>query len=550
MNIIRLYHTVKYLRPVQITQRLVRKFRKLSLYQGPVDQCREVEAPWQNLLLAPQTFFEDDKAVFLNKPGRISLWEKQQQTKIWFYNLHYFDDLSSIGCESRRPFQQQIVQSWINANPPLMGTGWEPYPNSLRVVNWIKALLNGWGKDKQMEQSLFQQAYVLYQDIEYHLLGNHLFTNAKSLIFCGLYFKGELADKWLHKGLAILDKEIPEQILKDGGSFELSPMYHNIILADMLDLIQLCRVYAHPELSTRVVHWREVAHKMLFWMRSMSHPDGDVALFNDAALGIARQTAELTAYASSLDINIISKNTSALVSFIDSGYSTVDKSNYKVIFDHGNVGPDYLPGHAHADTLSFECSFGQQRVFVNSGTSVYGTTAERHRQRQTASHNTVEVDGQDSSEVWSGFRVARRAYGQLLDARETENTCYLSGSHNGYVRLPGKVTHTRSFTFDDEQFSLVDQIDGQYQQCRAFFYLHPDIMPELLNTKKVILTLPNASQITVDFEGGEASIVKTTWHPRFGQSVDNRCMEVRFSGQSLTTKVTFNDKMTTQQAPP
>ena len=67
----------------------------------------------------------------------------------------------------------------------------------------------------------------------------------------------------------------------------------------------------------------------------------------------------------------------------------------------------------HADNLSFEWSLGEQRVLVNSGTSLYGVSSERHRQRKTKSHNTVEIDGFDSSEIWSGFRVARRASSSL-----------------------------------------------------------------------------------------------------------------------------------------
>ena len=79
------------------------------------------------------------------------------------------------------------------------------------------------------------------------------------------------------------------------------------------------------------------------------------------------------------------------------------------LLDVAPVGPDYLPGHAHADTLSFELSLFGQRVLVNSGTSQYEAGPERSRQRGTAAHNTVIVDGHDSSEVWAGFRVARRA---------------------------------------------------------------------------------------------------------------------------------------------
>ena len=39
------------------------------------------------------------------------------------------------------------------------------------------------------------------------------------------------------------------------------------------------------------------------------------------------------------------------------------------IFDVAPLGPDYLPGHGHADTLSFELSLFGHRFITNSGTS-------------------------------------------------------------------------------------------------------------------------------------------------------------------------------------
>src|SRR6185295_1096925 len=107
-----------------------------------------------------------------------------------------------------------------------------------------------------------------------------------------------------------------------------------------------------------------------------------------------------------------------------------------------SVGPSYQPGHAHADTLSFELSLHGRRVLVNSGTSEYGTGPERQRQRSTAAHNTVVIDGQDSSEVWGGFRVARRAHCQWLATSRTPAPS-IEAVHDGYLRLPGRNTHRR-----------------------------------------------------------------------------------------------------------
>ncbi len=70
-----------------------------------------------------------------------------------------------------------------------------------------------------------------------------MLANAKALVFAGLWFEGPEADRWLETGLSIYARELPEQILDDGAHFELSPMYHAIILEDLLDLINVGRTY-------------------------------------------------------------------------------------------------------------------------------------------------------------------------------------------------------------------------------------------------------------------------------------------------------------------
>lgn len=135
--------------------------------------------------------------------------------------------------------------------------------------------------------------------LEYHLLGNHLLANAKALVFAGLFFSGGQADSWLRKGLKLLRAQLPEQILADGGHFERSPMYHAIILEDLLDLVNLAETYGHG-----AADWRTVVQRMLRWLNAMSHPDGGIAFFNDAAFGIAPTLAELADYARRLGVSL------------------------------------------------------------------------------------------------------------------------------------------------------------------------------------------------------------------------------------------------------
>ncbi len=179
-------------------------------------------------------------------------WNDPRVEKLWLYNLHYFDDLMTADAPSRAHWHQALVSQWIAENPPGRGIGWEPYPTSLRIVNWIKWAIAGWsGGERRLNDaamhSLATQARWLSNRLEYHLLGNHLLANAKAVVFAGLFFGGSEGNEWLRKGIGLLDRQASEQILADGGHFELSPMYHALVLEDLLDVTNLLVLYSEDE---------------------------------------------------------------------------------------------------------------------------------------------------------------------------------------------------------------------------------------------------------------------------------------------------------------
>src|SRR5690606_13087772 len=120
--------------------------------------------------------------------------------------------------------------------------------------------------------SLAMQARYLRRRLEIHLLGNHLWANAKALVFAGAFFTGDESAGWLHKGAALIGRELDEQILPDGGHFERSPMYHAIVLEDVLDLLQLDRAFPRVLPAALVARLRGVVGPMLRWLRVMTHP--------------------------------------------------------------------------------------------------------------------------------------------------------------------------------------------------------------------------------------------------------------------------------------
>jgi len=184
-------------------------------------------------------------------------WDDPGTEKLWRYNQHYFDDLNAENSNQRVSWHQALLINWVTHNLPGQGTGWEPYPTSLRIVNWIKWALAGHHLPDVCVQSLAVQVRWLTKRLEKHLLGNHYFSNAKALVFAGLAFEGKEADAWLQKGLRIIELQLPEQVLSDGGNFERSPMYHSIFLEDMLDLINVAKVWPERIDHQIIGNWKK-----------------------------------------------------------------------------------------------------------------------------------------------------------------------------------------------------------------------------------------------------------------------------------------------------
>jgi uncharacterized heparinase superfamily protein len=522
VKVMRFWRTARYLRPPQVYGRLWFQIARPLPDLSPAPAQRHRSGPWRAPVRRQASLSGPGVFQFLNEAGSLAThgWDDPALTKLWRYNQHYFDDLNAMGASARADWHRTMLTDWIVANPPGKGTGWEPYPTSLRIVNWIKWAMKGNALGPEARASLAVQVRWLSRRLEYHLLGNHLFANAKALIFAGLYFDGDEAQDWLECGLTILEREIPEQILRDGGQFELSPMYHALALEDMLDLVNIAHAYWRDGI---VADWRARVPSMLRWLQAMSHPDDGIAFFNDSAIGIAADNAELLRYAGRLDFPAV-ESLAPLTHLESSGYVRMEAGPFTMFADLALIGPDYLPGHAHADTLSFELSYAGHRVFVNSGTSEYGTGPERLRQRGTAAHNTVIVDGRNSSEVWSGFRVGRRAMPQAISVgTDTARGLYAQATHDGYRHLPGRPLVSRRFELDESRLSIADTVNTSIR-AEARFHLHPMVNVTSMVSNCAMLALPGGQQLRLQSESGSLRLEDSTWHPEFGVSVPNRCL--------------------------
>ncbi len=534
-EIARLWRTVRHLTPVQIFGRVRFRLAKPRLDLAPAPSLAERDGVWQAPPCREPSLTGPTRFRFLNEEAELAEhgWDDPNLAKLWRYNQHYFDDLNARDTAQRHEWHKALIAEWIASNPPPVGSGWEPYPTSLRIVNWIKWALAGNTLDHSARGSLATQTRWLTKRLEWHIRGNHLFVNAKALVFAGLFFDGDEAKAWLDLGLDILRREIPEQILSDGAQFELSPMYHALALEDMLDLANVARGFGKMNLSGE---FSEPVPTMLDWLALMSHPDRRIAFFNDAAWGVAPENTDLYRYAAALGFETVGAEPEQMGGGLrhsaPSGYFRMANARAVVFGDVAQVGPIYLPGHAHADTLSFELSLDGERLIVNSGTSVYGLGSERERQRGTAAHSALVIDGADSSEVWAGFRTGRRARCFDVQTEETETGMMVRGSHDGYAHLPGKPIHHREWRMEADALTVIDTVTGSgHHLLEAYFRLAPGISPQLTHDRRCELFGPDGQLLAgVTAQGVVLETIPTTWHPQFGISRDSMAIGARYEG--------------------
>lgn len=523
----RVLRTLAPLRPGQLGTLLFRRLR------GPSPPRRRRARPHLRAGVAlgetivPHTHVEEPATfTFLGVTqafplGRIG-WHSRELGLLWRMNLHYFDYV--LDPRRSRGWIRAVIDDWIAHNAPPADDAWNPYAASLRIVNWIKLFLAEPALlDHAALESLYAHGLWLEANLERHLLANHYLKNAKALVFLGVFFDGRDAARWLRRGTQILTGELREQILADGGHYERSPMYHALVVEDLLDVRNLLASLPDlvPERTRALLETKTRA--ALDFLDAILLPDGEIPLFNDAAFGIAPRPADLFAYARRTigyerPIRERGLQTIALAA---SGYYAIRVGDDALVIDCGEIGPPFQPGHAHADTLSYELALDARRIVVDTGVVGYEAGPERSALRATAAHNTVRVDRAEQSELWSAFRAGSRAHPIEAHLERRDGVARFTGAHDGFRRLPGAVVHRRTVEADGRAWRIDDALEGTgTHRLESFVHLHPDVTAAveedhiLLRAGDVVARLEPPEDCAVLLE-------PSLYYPGFGARVPN-----------------------------
>lgn len=414
-------------------------------------------------------------------------WKVQNKPKLFRYHLHYFGYLAH--CDRKTGIG--LIQDWIIKNPPGRVDGWEPYPTSLRVVNWIKFILRiRYTSNEEIKKSLFIQKEWLYLRRELHLLANHYFKNLVALLYLSIFFKDDKVYKY---AINNIHKQIGEQT-ESGLHFEYSPTYHAIFTQDLVDIYNLLKSYSlQPNLQRSL---KSMIPDGIHWAVRLSSADqyipiGDVNYQDCPSLG---QLVSQADHLGILKIKSESENSSSI-------YPELRSGNVRILLINIPFNPPYNPAHSHCDKLSLLLWYNDNPVLVDTGNFNYENTDERIYSRSVSAHNTIQIDNRQQAEIWDVFRVG---------ARGTIHTRHISETEILALYKYKGATHIRHIIKSNSGFTINDEIicSGNHR-FRYYLHINPDLAFEICNNKIHFLD----SDIFIRLPKGEVELNQTDYYP-------------------------------------
>lgn len=432
-KLLRIFFTLKDLRWQQWWFRAWHPVKRL-FYKTPLLPATALDAaqqfPVHAFFMLPPPYPARPSANcfgFLNREKTFASkidWNFQGYGLLWAFHLNYLDCLrdETLSAAGRL----QVLQVMAAAKKELK-IGLASYPSSVRLINAIRFLGNS-KKPEAVVSLLWEDACRIAAFPERHLLANHFLENAFALLHAAHFFKEK---RFFEQSRRWLLRQLEEQILPDGGHFERSPAYHLHVLMRVLQGLELIRIsgsFPDERLSQLL---SEKAALLLGWTNAMAE-NGRLPHFGDSNDEMAPALPRLWKYARHLNL------TGKPVVLKESGYRILKDAAWTIWQNAGGAGPAYQPGHAHADPLSFVAFLHGAPFLTSAGVSTYENNKQRQWERSTAAHHTPVVGGQNASDVWSAFRMGRKAAVLLL----RDDACEIAARHTGYKKQGAGVEST------------------------------------------------------------------------------------------------------------
>jgi hypothetical protein len=528
------------------------------VYRGP-GRLGDIKLPWE--LNKHQYFFTLGKAAWLTGDSALALEVVRQ------------------------------IDQWIDDNPVFTGVNWiSALEVGSRLVSWVLAYpFYAEYMDQRVRQRMVDSMVQHLLFIEAHLsegnfANNHLVGEAAALVVGALFVECRHRERWLTKGLGVLERQAGRQVTGDGVHIEMSVAYHRYCM-DQLFLAQLFLKAQGRSLSSDVLR---VIERMAEFLMHVVRPDGSAVLFGDgddarglwtradsprdfrgllalAAVSfqrpdfkaVARQLTEEVLWflgpegVASFDALAAKEPDVSSMGYREAGYYIMrggwNAADAIMIVDCGPLGHGPA-GHGHADALSFQLYANGYPYVVDSGTYSYNLDAGwRDAFRSTRAHNTVVVDHENQSVTADRMAWGHKARSHARLWASTPWFEIVDGEHDGYLRLADPVSHRRVVAFLKPDVWVVWDFLSSQERHHLEFLLHvlPDCRVET-GGGVLVLEAPDGRRLTgrvvTDASTSpDIAVIAATesergaWYsPSYGTRVPSRAVSVsrEFSGHA------------------
>lgn len=448
----------------------------------------------------------------------------------WELNRHqYFVTLGQAywltGDERYARMFARHLEGWMDANPPKLGINWaSSLEVAFRSMSWLWAFYF-FKSSRSLATETFKRAwkflYLGARHLESYLStyfspNTHLTGEALGLFHLGtLLPEFKESKRWRELGSRILIEQLPVHVKSDGVYFEQSSYYHRYTADFYLHFVLLARAnnFAVPSPV------EESLTKLLDHLMYITRPDGTTPLFGDddggrlamlddraandfrGTLGVgtvlfnrgdykfvAGDAAETLLWLtgpkalSRYDSLAATPPSEVSKAFVEGGYFVMRDawtrdSNY-LLFDCGPHG-SLNCGHAHADALSIDLAVRGRTTLVDPGTYTYtGSKELRDWFRSSHAHNTVTVDGESSSVPNGAFSWKTQAGCSLQRWMSNERFDFVSGRHDGFMRLSDPAMVTREILFLKRDYWIIRDVLSSANPHRVDLWFHFDASPD------------------------------------------------------------------------
>ena len=537
MNVItRYYNTLTNLKPIQIRYRLKYIIKRkiyerfgqffLRRFERAFDQKKIKANNNPKFILNDRKYYQDEldgilnnKISFLNKTIQFEEkidWHKEeldQGTRLWKLNLNYHEFLFDVALEYYKTKDQKYLQyiektilEWFEQNP--LGTkgygkdNWNSYSISLRVVSWIK-IYNLISKKFSREFESFFIKYLwiqlrfLSENLELDILGNHLIKNWKALIWGRHFFATNLFDK----AIKLTEKYVYSQFSEQGMHEENAPMYAGIVLEDLME-VYLFQKKEDKNLESLI----QKQYQVLTYLTNQDQ----YLFFNDSVNKNGVQFSQLTNFYGKVFPSNQPTHSGGI--FDIDGFVGFKTEKEHLVFDCADVVAGNQPGHVHCDALSFEYFRNAKKIFTNSGTFEYNLGSRREYSRSSESHNVLKYGQFNQSEVWSSFRMGRRASVKYNKKRFNKDDFEVVGSVKGHD-FSKSISHQRKIIKQKNSLIIEDTLRGNVvDDSNIYFHITPE-----LTFKGQSICCKNTLDKIANFEiSHNYKITNTEFYPEFG----------------------------------